>query len=86
MRFAHPALLLLIPVLVGLIEGFRIVGNRRNRRRISQFSGDADRPWADPGVVSWRQRADRWLMLAVAVLLPLKIGRASCRERVLCVV
>jgi Ca-activated chloride channel family protein len=75
MRFAHPAWLLLIPVLIGLIEVFRIVGNRRNRRRISQFSGDADRPWADPGVVSWRQRADRWLMLAVAVLLPLTLAR-----------
>ena len=75
MRFAYPGLLLLIPVLIAMIVGVWALERRRNRRRIAQFSGSADRPWADPGLVPWRQRADRALVLAVAVLLPLALAR-----------
>ena len=75
MRFAHPDLLLLIPLLAGLVAGSWWLGARRDRRRIAEFSGTADRPWADPGVVPWRRRADRALALAAAVFLPLTLAR-----------
>ncbi len=75
MRFAHPGLLLLIPVLIAMIGGVWVLEKRRNRRRIAQFSGSADRPWSDPGLVPWRQRADRALVLAVAILLPMALAR-----------
>ncbi|MFM7803355.1 MAG: VWA domain-containing protein, partial [Verrucomicrobiota bacterium] len=75
MRFAHPELLLLIPLLAGLMVAAWVLGARRDRRRIAGFSGAADRPWADPGVVPWRRRADRALALAAAVLLPLTLAR-----------
>jgi len=75
MRFAHPELLLLIPLLAGLMVAAWVLGARRDRRRIAGFSGAADRPWADPGVVPWRRRADRGLALAAAVLLPLTLAR-----------
>ena len=75
MRFAHPELLLLIPLLAGLMVAAWVLGARRDRRRVAGFSGAADRPWADPGVVPWRRRADRALALAAAVLLPLTLAR-----------
>lgn len=75
MRFAHPELLLLIPLLAGLMVAAWVLGARRDRRRIAGFSGAADRPWADPGVVPWRRRADPALALAAAVLLPLTLAR-----------
>ncbi len=75
MKFAHPQLLLLIPVLATLIAGTWFLEGRRRRRRIAEFSGGADRPWSDPGIVPWRQRADRILAVAVAVLLPLALAR-----------
>jgi mannitol-specific phosphotransferase system IIBC component len=39
MRFAHPGLLLLIPVLIAMIGGVWVLEKRRNRRRIAQVSG-----------------------------------------------
>ena len=35
MRFAHPGLLLLIPVLIAMIGGVWVLEKRRNRRRIA---------------------------------------------------
>lgn len=75
MRFAHPELLLLIPLLAGSVVATWILGRRRDRRRIAEFSGGVDRPWSDPGIVPWRQRADHALALAAAILLPLTLAR-----------
>lgn len=75
MRFAHPQLLLLIPVLAALVAGAWVLEKRRHRRRIAEFSGGADRPWADPGTVAWRQQADRVLTMAVAILLTVTLAR-----------
>jgi Ca-activated chloride channel family protein len=75
MRFAHPALLLLIPVLIALILGTRILQARRDRRRIAAFSGSTGLPWSAPGWVPWRQRVDYVMVMAVAILLPLALAR-----------
>ena len=75
MRFAHPTLLLLIPVLIALILATRILQARRDRRRIADFSGSTDRPWSAPGWVPWRQRVDYVMVMALAILLPLALAR-----------
>jgi Ca-activated chloride channel family protein len=74
-RFAHPELLWTAPAAVLLILALAWIGRRRRNTARTLLTGDATRPWADAGIVVWRERFDLALVLAAAFLLPFSAAR-----------
>lgn len=86
MRFAHPQLLWLLPVVLALLAGAVAWGARRRRQALAAFAGDARRPWADTGLDRTRRRWDLALQflaaagLVVAAARPLLFRKDSQSE------
>jgi Ca-activated chloride channel family protein len=75
MRFIHPMLLWLLPVLVIALAGVLAYGDRRRRKNLTTFAGSGSRSWATLGISRGDIRLERGLVLATFVLLILALAR-----------
>ena len=75
MRFAHPTLLWLTPVLVGVLWTALVVAARRRSAALAAFAGGRGRAWARPNASVPRGRWDLLLTLAAFAFLLLTLAR-----------
>ncbi len=86
MKFAHPWLLELTPVLLASLWLALRWGERRRRRLLNQFTGDPDRYWSAPGYSHGRRQLGTALTLGaigfllVALARPLLYSREKLSE------
>ena len=75
MRFAHPLLLYLTPLFVGVLWVGLVAMRRRQARLVATFAGGPGRAWAKPNFSAPRRRFDLALTLLGFALLGLTLAR-----------
>ena len=75
MRFAHPLLVYLAPVLAGLLWLALALARRRRAKLVAAFAGGPERAWAKPNFSPSRQRLGLGLSALTLLFLVLTIAR-----------
>ncbi len=81
MRFAHPILLYLTPLVVGVLWLGLTLARRRQTRLVATFAGGTGRAWAKPNFSTSRRRLDLLLTLLGLALFGLTLARPLVYRR-----
>lgn len=74
-RFAHPLVLLLVPVVLGVVWLALAWAAKRRRKLVEAFTGDPKLYWSSPGFSSARQKLELALLLGGIAMLLVALAR-----------